>query len=342
MQDLWPDVFDSMPRARDYDFEKLCSEVAVEEALQPNEYFIQNVVDLQDLLDIRHCVFTIGDSGNNKSESWKTLSKVWTKGGVRGKTTYRDINPKALTSNELYGFVNLATREWKDGLLSSTMRELANAPGTDPKWIILDGDLDANWIENMNSVMDDNRLLTLASNERIRLLPHLRMIFEIRDLAFASPATVTRAGVLFISERAQWKNFVASWIDTREKNEPATMSDDVKKVRSDKLRALFEKYCPSTMLEIRRNFKTLVPMFDFSFAQALCYFLEGLLTNENVGVKDVNSFEMYFVMASVWAFGSSMSVVSGVDYRKVTRATEFEPAASRLRHWCNRLTHQPM
>ena len=60
------------------------------------------------------------------------------------------------------------------------MRDLANAPDTNPKWIILDGDLDANWIENMNSVMDDNRLLTLASNEHIRLLPHMRMVFEIR------------------------------------------------------------------------------------------------------------------------------------------------------------------
>ena len=55
------------------------------------------------------------------------------------------------------GFVNLATREWKDGLLSSTMRDLANAPDTNPKWIILDGDLDANWIESMirDPSMDD-------------------------------------------------------------------------------------------------------------------------------------------------------------------------------------------
>ena len=82
----------------------------------------------------------------------------------------------------------------QDGLLSSVMRDLANAPDTNPKWIILDGDLDANWIENMNSVMDDNRLLTLASNERIRLLGNMKLLFEIRDLLYASPATVTRAG----------------------------------------------------------------------------------------------------------------------------------------------------
>lgn len=75
----------------------------------------------------------------------------------------------------------------QDGLLSYTMRELANMPDDNPKWILLDGDLDANWVESMNSVMDDSRLLTLPSNERIRLLPHMKMIFEIRDLKYATP-----------------------------------------------------------------------------------------------------------------------------------------------------------
>ena len=86
--------------------------------------------------------------------------------------------------NELYGYIQMSTREWKDGLLSSVMRELANTPDQNPKWIILDGDLDANWIESMNSVMDDNKLLTLASNERINLHPWMRLIFEIRDRFF--------------------------------------------------------------------------------------------------------------------------------------------------------------
>lgn len=112
------------------------------------------------------------------------------------------MNPKVTSTNELYGVILMATREWKDGLLSKTMRSLGQIPDTNPKWIILDGDLDANWIESMNSVMDDNKLLTLASNERIPLKPHMRMIFEIRDLRFATPATVSRAGILFISDTA--------------------------------------------------------------------------------------------------------------------------------------------
>lgn len=66
----------------------------------------------------------------------------------------------------------------------------------------------------MNSVMDDNRILTLASNERIPLKGHMRLIFEIRDLRFATPATVSRAGILFISDTSgsQWKSYVKSWL----------------------------------------------------------------------------------------------------------------------------------
>lgn len=63
-----------------------------------------------------------------------------------------------MPTEELYGHISLATREWKDGLLSTIMRDLGAIPNEAPKWIVLDGDLDANWIESMNSVMDDNRV----------------------------------------------------------------------------------------------------------------------------------------------------------------------------------------
>lgn len=147
------------------------------------------------------------------------------------QTKIMDVNPKSIKTEELYGFISMATREWKDGLLSKVcttqkhgtaptsltssgwqpilrqnsaaprrvtvgrsadifsvayeygvvgflrlscvdeqvMRDLGTIPDEKPKWILLDGDLDANWIESMNSVMDDNRMLTLASNERIPL-----------------------------------------------------------------------------------------------------------------------------------------------------------------------------
>ena len=172
----------------------------------------------------------MGPPGCGKSGTWKTLADANTRDGR--KTMVKDLNPKVVKPDELYGVVHMQTREWIDGLMSSTMRSLGQIPDSNPKWIVLDGDLDANWIESMNSVMDDNKILTLASNERIPLKAHMRMIFEIRDLRFASPATVSRAGILFISDFSgyQWKSYVKSWLiqqtyDAERKKELQTYFD---------------------------------------------------------------------------------------------------------------------
>ena len=79
------------------------------------------------------------------------------------------------------------------------MRDLSNASGDGPKWIVLDGDIDPMWIESLNTVMDDNKVLTLASNERIPLTPSMRLLFEISHLRTATPATVSRAGILYLN-----------------------------------------------------------------------------------------------------------------------------------------------
>ena len=74
------------------------------------------------------------------------------------KTTYVDLNPKAVTSSELFGYMHPSTRQWYDGLFSTIMRDLASQPNREPKWIVLDGDIDPEWIESLNTVMDDNKV----------------------------------------------------------------------------------------------------------------------------------------------------------------------------------------
>lgn len=62
--------------------------------------------------------------------------------------------------------------------------------------------------------MDDNKVLTLVSNDRIPLTKEMRLIFEISNLINATPATVSRGGVLYINETdIGWLPYMNSWLD---------------------------------------------------------------------------------------------------------------------------------
>ena len=78
----------------------------------------------------------------------------------------------------------------------------------------MDGDIDPEWIESLNTVMDDNKVLTLVSNDRIPMSKEMRMIFEISNLINATPATVSRGGVLYINETdIGWLPYMNSWLE---------------------------------------------------------------------------------------------------------------------------------
>jgi len=276
-----------------------------------HETTVLKSVQLQELLDIRHCVFCMGPAGSAKSTSWKILQEARNIMKPDMKVKVTDLNPKVLPTQDLYGYINMATREWKDGLLSNIMRALGQIEDENPKWIMLDGDLDANWIESMNSVMDDNRMLTLASNERIPLKPYMRMIFEIRDLKHATPATTSRAGILYISTDTgfQWRSIIASWVSKNEFEESIATA----------LTAHFEKYVPSTLKFFSKSMTPIVHCEDTSMVMSLLRFLENQLTPEVLKTCEENKelLEANFVFCSVWAFGAALSIGDdGTDYKK--------------------------
>ena len=144
----------------------------------------------------------VGPTGCGKSAAWKTLLESMTKiDGVKGESYI--IDPKAITKDELYGHLDDTTMEWTDGIFTQTLRKInENARGESHKrhWIVFDGDVDPEWVENLNSVLDDNKLLTLPNGERLSIPPNVKIMFEVESLKFATLATVSRCGMVWFSD----------------------------------------------------------------------------------------------------------------------------------------------
>lgn len=94
------------------------------------------------------------------------------------------------------------------------------------QWIIFDGDVDPEWVENLNSVLDDNKLLTLPNGERLSLPPNVRIMFEVQDLRFATLATVSRCGMVWFSEDVLSTEMIFENYLARLRNIPLEDSDE--------------------------------------------------------------------------------------------------------------------
>ena len=197
--------------------------------LQRHESLIKKIFQLYNSQFTRHCNMLIGNSMSGKSTVWRTLANAIT---AMAKQDFEPdcsmvityiINPKCISLSELYGEYDLQTFEWTDGILSTIFKQCSESEKSETKWILFDGPIDALWIESMNSVMDDNKILTLINGDRIPLTNDMALVFEAEDLSVASPATVSRAGMIYFEYcELGWEPFVKSWLQKQFK----TSSED--------------------------------------------------------------------------------------------------------------------
>ncbi|KAL2143584.1 hypothetical protein VTI28DRAFT_10234 [Corynascus sepedonium] len=191
--------------------------LAAERHLVVNELWMTKVLQLYQIQKIHHGVMMVGNSGSGKSAAWRLLLDALQQvENVEGVSHV--IDSKVMSKEALYGNLDSTTREWTDGLFTSILRKIVdNLRGEDTKrhWIVFDGDVDPEWVENLNSVLDDNKLLTLPNGERLNLPSNVRIMFEVENLKYATLATVSRCGMVWFSEDTVTPEMmVANYLDT--------------------------------------------------------------------------------------------------------------------------------
>lgn len=176
--------------------------VCEERRLVPGERWITKILQLYQIQKIQHGLMMVGPSGSGKTNAWRVLLAALQRLDEIEGVSYV-IDPKAIHKEALYGTLDPTTREWNDGLFTHILRKIVDdVRGESSKrhWIIFDGDVDPEWVENLNSVLDDNKLLTLPNGERLNLPPNVRIMFEVEHLKYATLATVSRCGMIWFSD----------------------------------------------------------------------------------------------------------------------------------------------
>lgn len=168
--------------------------------LDCTDTFMLKCMELYQIQKITHGIMLVGTVGTGKSTVWRVLLDAMEKvDSIKGEAFV--IDPKAVTKEELYGKLDATTLEWTDGVFTEILRRILMNPRGDLRrqWIMFDGDVDPEWAENLNSVLDDNKLLTLPNGERLAIPPNVRIMFEVETLKYATLATVSRCGMVWFA-----------------------------------------------------------------------------------------------------------------------------------------------
>ena len=311
IKDLFPGLDQDSMRYHESAFQEKLIQACKNRTLDHSPGFVLKAEQLRDIVSVRSSAYLLGPPRCGKSAMLSVMCEAQ---NAAGEHTFSVcMNPKAVSRNELFGHIQDGAK-WKDGIFTNEFRKFAtNRKGHDHQFLILDGDIDSEWIESLNTVMDENKILTLASGERIPLTPSMRLVFETTSMQNASPGSVSRGGVVCMDEsQVPWTSYSKRWMTRR-------MNENEKLIFNKG----FEKYVPKCLEFVGRLSSTIVPVRDIDLVASLCNILEAtigdgvemqLILKYHGQFEYSKALESLFEYATVWGIGGCLSDLKGSRY----------------------------
>jgi dynein heavy chain, axonemal len=317
LADLFPQL--SPPSKAEYpDLEEALKKSVAANHLIYHPNWVSKVLQLYDVTLVRHGIMLVGPTGGGKTQIFKNLRQTLDQTtGI----THKDcrLNPKAIRAQEMYGEVDPMSGEWTTGVFAAMWAKYNNRANTYNMWLIADGPVDAIWIEDLNTVLDDNRILTLANGDRIPMTDNVKIMFEVETLVNASPATVSRAGIIYVSDTdLDWLAYVQGWIATQPPSQQAVLTE------------LMDHYLGNcsptdvghTLEFLSRNTHQVMSCSRVGLLTALCDLFKGL--TEGKGAIDISTdtairIEKIYLYCLFWTVGGLLEAEDRVKFDEYIR-----------------------
>jgi dynein heavy chain len=313
IKDLFPSLDTSIEGSES--LRELVKVVMKENKYKVIEAQVSKVMQMYEIMLIRHTSMICGPPVSGKSCILDTLRKTVERLNNTTIIQYL-LNPKAQTIPRLYGKKNEISGDFEIGILANIF-QIANAPlpigstKNETRWIILDGDIDPYWIENMNSVMDDSKCLTLENKDRILMQKYCAMILESSNIHHASLATISRLGIIYVDSSVLEDNaYFLRWLDMH--HQPEYEWEDIVK---ENLQGLYDRCVPACLKYVLKGAKgleeegvpleTIIKQYPTSMVRQLCTLLDALLPKLNPP-GETNQLEPVFAFCLVWSIGACL------------------------------------